>query len=359
MTFSRGLDSVPLPATATHPPRDQSASWTRAASVPTGSDHVGRLALSDGNAVFGYASAPGGVEPDALGIWRSGAREVETLARSSFPSGFIADVAIQGDAVVYVDVDQLGRTDGSQPLAWAVRRIEIDGGEPVTLESSPEGGSPFAPVVRGGDGRFLWSVWESSEDPMAGRRVHEWRPGGARVRAVRRGIWVNDVVVPVDGGMAFTRSAPEDPWSSGMPRTDLYLWHDGDPAPRNVSRSGLVAGFNAADERLAWTQFHPATRTTGTRSDPFVVRTRTLRDSAASVGLFEGYNAGNLVVGDGWVGWWSDSVKLDVAHLGAQAPQRLTSGDAFIPARPAADGDSIVAGRNVGGRVTLDLYSVG
>jgi hypothetical protein len=331
----------------------------RTASIETGSDYIGSLTYADDTAVFGFAANPALNYADSVGIWETSQNEVRTVATTEYPVGTVSGIAFDGESIVFVDISRQASTESGDLLAWKVRRIGVDGSGAQVLATSPPQGSVTAPIVKAGDGRFAWTTWEDPEDPLAGRRVYEWQVGDDKPRIVARGIWLNDSAIPVDGGFVYTETDRSNRWPSGMYRTDLYLRRtDGSTKPVNISTSGLVLEYSVTQDGVVWTETHPKTRTTGTRSDPFKVYARPLEGGDQVTQLATGYMSGNLAGGDGWVAWWSSLLDLTVSPDSVASPVELDTSRTFVPARPAADGDSLVIGESSIDGVRLTIVSV-
>lgn len=360
-----GCDSDAKPRQVDEPTAEQSnlpssvaeQVWAAVARVPTGSAYVGHLALVDDTTVFAFADAPDRDYADSIGVWRADEERIRRLATTAYPRGTVSGAAFDGTTVVYVDIDRLGSTDGAERVQWTIRSVGVDGKAPQVLAASPPGGSVLAPWVNVGDGRFMWTVWEKQTDPWAGRRVYEWEPGNEDARVLRRGIWLNDAAIPVPGGMVFTRTEPKNQWPSGMYKSDAYLWRTGKTEQENLSRSGLVLDVDATGDRVSWTEVHPSTTTEGTRVDPYAVFTMGLDVTESAVKIEEGYRSGNLIGGDGWVGWWTEELDLEIARLDDGTTHVLPLEETFVPARPDGDGESLVVGRTSEGEVVLERFS--
>jgi hypothetical protein len=347
------------------PPRSAPASSSagpvveRTASVETGSDYVGSLTFADDTAVFGFAADPALDYADSVGVWGTSQSEIRAVATTEYPNGTVSGIAFDGESIVFVDISRQASTDSGDLLAWKVRRIGVDGGGATVLATSPPQGSVTAPIVKAGDGRFMWTTWEDPDDPFAGRRVHEWQTGNDEPRIVARGIWLNDSAIPVPGGFLYSETDRADRWPSGMSRTDLYLRRtDGSTKPVNLSASGLVLEYAVTQDGVVWTETHPRTRTTGTRSDPFKTWARPLESSGRTTLLARGYTSGNLAGGDAWVAWWSSRLDVEVSPNSEASPVQLDTTRTFVPARPAADGDSLVIGESSADGVRLTVVSV-
>lgn len=331
----------------------------RTANVETGSSYVGSLTYADGTAVFGFAADPALNYADSVGVWETSLNEVRTVATTTYPVGTVSGIAFDGEWIVFVDISRQASTDSGDLLAWKVRRIGIDGSGAKVLATSPPRGSVTAPIVKAGDGRFAWTTWEDPDDPFAGRRVYEWQAGDDEPRILARGIWLNDSAIPVPGGFVYTATERSSRWPSGMSRTDLHLRRtDRFTKSANLSASGLVLEYSATQDGVVWTETHPRTKTTGTRSDPFRIYARSLEGGDQATLLASGYTSGNVAGGDGWVAWWSSQLDVTVSPDSVATPVRLDTTRTFVPARPAADGDSLVIGESSADGVRLTLVSV-
>lgn len=356
--------SVSNPEASASPSADASSgsqgslSWESETSIDLPYPEVNHVQILGDHVVFAYGRSPGQLNSVGVLDWRTG--ETRTLYESSYPKGHIDWAEIVDDTVMFVDQEGTPTLGVEDPMRWRLLAVPLDATEALEVDNSGPKGTIFeqTPFPLAGPASFIWVEWEDVSDPFAGRRVREWKPGWEQPRDLLRDRLVGRLRL---GSAGLVWMEAIDRQLGGTSGQDLFLLAAGDTEPQRLTTRGLVVDFQVHDDQIIWTERPDPKADNTNRVDPNAIYVARIAASDEARRLFDGFNGGNPVIGEGFAAWWTATNKLVLADTATSDATTLRGFRPSISARHDIDESHVVLAesKDAGAGVSTTIHVLG
>jgi hypothetical protein len=242
-----------------------------------------------------------------------------------------------GDTLVFTEQDYGGDPETTAPIPWRVFKLDLASGKRELVDEGK--GAEFVPTV------VIDSPWMAWLRP--GAAAGRFDVVAQDLRSGQRSTVVTnvDATTPqiVDGRLVYA--------ASSSPSTqDVFAVNLPSGKPRKLTTSGQVYRVGkSSGEVVAYEE--------PLNTDPQRVLVVPLKGGTPTV-VHNRPNGGNIVTGDRFVAWFSQTRAIEVSGIGRQAPLSTASSkdsSVSIPIRISADGNRLAWGERPPG--TDDLHT--